>query len=177
MIAIRTPNLAQSRQPSGSGTTKRGRAELKIVAKNRKATFEYSIEEKYEAGIVLRGSEVKSLRMTHPSLAESYAFVKNGEVWLVGLHIYTVAHASYLNHPERRDRKLLLNAREIKKIESATRQKGYTLIPLELYFNADNRLKVELGIAKGKASHDKRDSAKEADAKREISKALKRNQR
>jgi SsrA-binding protein len=151
-----------------------GRKGMKSIAKNKKAFHEYFIEARYEAGIALRGSEVKALRMANPSLAEAFAIVRNGEAWLLGFHIPTVLHASYMNHPERRERKLLLNASEIKKLDEATRQKGYTLVPLDIYFNDDNRVKVEIGVAKGKAQHDKRDSAKEADAKREMARALRR---
>jgi SsrA-binding protein len=148
---------------------------MKSIAKNKKAFHEYYIEHRYEAGIILQGSEVKSLRMANASLQEAYAMVRKGEVWLVGLHIPKVAHASYMNHSERRERKLLLNSSEIKKLDEATRQKGYTLVPLDLYFNDDNRVKVEIGVAKGKAGHDKRDSAKEAEAKRDIARAMRRN--
>jgi SsrA-binding protein len=151
------------------------KSELKIIAKNRKALHEYFIEEKYEAGIVLRGSEVKALRLSNPSLQEAYAMVRNNEVWLVGMHITTVMHASYMNHTERRERKLLLSRKEIKSLDQATRQKGYTLVPLEIYFNADNRVKIEIGVAKGKAFHDKRQSKKEAEAKLEMSRALRKH--
>lgn len=147
---------------------------MKSIAKNKKAFHDYSIEERFEAGIALRGSEVKALRMSNPSLNEAFAVVRDGEVWLIGLHVTTILHASYLNHTERRERKLLLNASEIKKLDEATRQKGYTLIPLEIYFNDDNRVKVEVGLARGKAQHDKRQSAKEAEAKREMARAIRR---
>ena len=150
------------------------KTEIKVIAKNRKASFEYFVEEKYEAGIVLRGSEVKALRTNNPSLQEAFAMVRNNEVWLVGMHIPTVQHASYLNHTERRERKLLLSRSEIKRLDQATRQKGYTLVPLEIYFNEDNRVKVEIGVAKGKAFHDKRHSTKEAEAKREMDRAKRR---
>lgn len=147
---------------------------MKSIAKNKKAFHDYSIEERFEAGIALRGSEVKALRMSNPSLNEAFAVVRDGEVWLIGLHVTTILHASYMNHTERRERKLLLNASEIKKLDEATRQKGYTLIPLEIYFNDDNRVKVEVGLARGKAQHDKRQSAKEAEAKREMARAVRR---
>ena len=150
------------------------KSEIKVIAKNRKAYHEYFVEEKYEAGIVLRGSEVKALRNSNPSLQESYAMVRNSEVWLVGMHITTILHASYNNHTERRERKLLLSKTQIKRLDQATRQKGYTLVPLEIYFNEDNRVKVEIGIGKGKAFHDKRQSTKEAEAKREMNRALRK---
>ncbi|MFZ9521516.1 MAG: SsrA-binding protein SmpB [Silvanigrellaceae bacterium] len=147
---------------------------MKSISKNRRAFHEYSIEDKFEAGIALRGSEVKILRDSSPSLAESYAMIREGQAWLMNLTIPTLKQASYLNHAERRDRRLLLKRTEIKKLDEATRQKGYTLVPLELYFNDDNRVKVELAIAKGKAGHDKREAQKEKDAKREMSRAVRR---
>lgn len=147
---------------------------MKSISKNRKAWHDYTIEEKIEAGIVLKGSEVKVLREGHGSIVESYAMIKDKEAWLLNMYIPALKHASYLNHSERRDKKLLLSKREIDKLEAATRQKGYTLIPLEIYFDDNNRVKVELGVAKGKASHDKREAQKEKDAKREMQKAVKR---
>lgn len=147
---------------------------MKSISKNRKAWHDYTIEEKIEAGICLKGSEVKVLREGHGSIVESYAMIKDKEAWLINMYIPALKHASYLNHTERRDKKLLLNRREIDKLETASRQKGYTLIPLEIYFDDNNRVKVELGVAKGKAAHDKRDAQKEKDAKREMQKAVKR---
>lgn len=147
---------------------------MKSISKNRRAFHEYTIEDKYEAGIALRGSEVKILRDASPSLAESYAMIREGQAWLMNLTIPTLKQASYLNHAERRDRRLLLKRSEIKKLDEATRQKGYTLIPLELYFNDDNRVKIELALAKGKAGHDKRQSQKEKDAKREMDRVMRR---
>lgn len=147
---------------------------MKSISKNRKAWHDYYIEEKVEAGLVLRGSEVKVLRLGHGSIVEGYAMVRNQEAWLVNAYIPSLKHASFLNHGERRERKLLLNQREIQKLDEATRQKGYTLIPLEIYFNDNNIVKVELGLAKGKAHHDKRDAEKQKDARREIRKAMNR---
>lgn len=146
----------------------------KSIAKNKKAFHDYHIEEKYEAGIALVGSEVKSLRLGHGSLVDGYAIIENGNCILINFMIPKIAHASYMNHAERRQRRLLLHKSEIRKLEIATRQKGYTLVPLEVYFNEDNRVKVRLGLGKGKASHDKRQSAKEADAKRDIQRAIRR---
>ena len=147
---------------------------MKSISKNRKAFHDYFIEEKVEAGIVLTGSEVKVLRMGHGSIAEGYAMIRNGEAWLVAAYIPTLKHASFLNHVERRDRKLLLNHRQIERLDTATRQKGYTLIPLELYWDDNNIVKVEIGLAKGKANHDKRESQKIKDQQKEIRKVLKR---
>lgn len=147
---------------------------MKSISKNRKARFEYHIEETVEAGIVLKGSEVKVLRMGQGSIAEAYAIARNGEAWLLNMFIPSLKHASYMNHAERRDRKLLLHKREIDQLDENTRQKGYTIVPLEIYFDDRNRIKIKLGLAKGKAAHDKRASQKDQDARREIQKAMKR---
>jgi SsrA-binding protein len=147
---------------------------MKSISKNRKAWHDYYIEEKFEAGISLKGSEVKVLREGHGSIVEGYALVREGQAWLVNAYIPTLKNASYLNHAERRERRLLLKRKEIEKLDAATRQKGYTLIPLEMYFDDNNRVKIELGLAKGKAHHDKRESAKEKDAKKEAQRALRR---
>jgi SsrA-binding protein len=147
---------------------------LKTISKNRKALHEYKVEEKVEAGIALQGSEVKALRLANTNLADSYAISRNGEMWLLGLSIPLLKHASYMNHTERRDRKLLLSKREIKHFDEATRQKGYTLIPLEMYFNDAQKVKIELALCKGKAQHDKRESGKIADANRDIQRAVRR---
>jgi SsrA-binding protein len=147
---------------------------MKTIAKNKKAYHEYFIEEKVEAGIALRGSEVKSLRLGHASLGEGYALIRDGKASLVNFLIPQLKQASYLNHNERRDKALLLKANEIARLDQATRQRGYTLVPLEVYFNERNIVKVLLGLAKGKAQHDKRESKKEQDAKREIDRAVRR---
>jgi len=147
---------------------------MKSITKNRKAFHNYFIEEKYEAGLSLMGSEVKTLRMGRGSIAEGYAIIRDGQAWLINASIPTLAHASYMNHSERRDRKLLLHLKEIKQLDVATRQKGYTLVPLELYFNKENKIKISIGLGRGKAQHDKRASIKEKDMLREAKKAMKR---
>ena len=146
---------------------------MKSITKNRKAFHEYFIEEKIEAGLSLKGSEVKVLRMGRGSIAEGYALIRNNQAWLLNVYIPILPQASYTNHAERRDRKLLLKKNEIKRLDIATRQKGYTLIPLELYFDKKNRIKLLLGLARGKARHDKRSSLKEKELLREAKKALK----
>ncbi len=146
----------------------------KTIAKNRKAFHDYAIETRIEAGIVLQGSEVKSLRLGHGSLVDGYAVVQNGECLLINFAIPLISHASYMNHAERRQKRLLLHKSEIRKLETATRQKGYTLIPLEVYFDDNNRVKVELALARGKAQHDKRESQKVSDANRAIQRAIRR---
>ena len=145
----------------------------KVVADNRRARFDYSIDEVFEAGIALVGTEVKSLRFGDGSIGDSYAEVKNGEVWLVNSHIPEFSHGNRFNHEPRRPRKLLLSGREIRKLHGAVAREGMTLVPLSVYFNGRGRAKVELALAKGKKAHDKRDTIKERDWKREQSRLLK----
>ena len=127
----------------------------KFIAQNRAATFHYVISERYEAGIVLRGSEVKSLRDGRASLIDAYASVDNGEVWLRQMHIASFFAARAFPHVERGARKLLLHAREIRHLERAVLREGYTLVPLDLYFK-EGRVKVTLGLGRGRKHHDKR---------------------
>ncbi len=141
---------------------------VKTVAENRRARYEYFVEDKYEAGIALTGTEVKALRFGEGSIAESYAEVKDGgEVWLVNANIPEFSHGNRYNHEPKRPRKLLLNAREINKLHGAVMRQGMTLVPLSIYFNARGRAKVELALAKGKKAPDKRATEKERDWKRE----------
>lgn len=140
---------------------------VKTVAENRRARFEYFIEDKYEAGIMLTGTEVKSLRFGEGSIAESYAEIKNGEVWLVNANVPEFSHGNRYNHESKRPRKLLLKEREIARLHGAVERKGMTLVPLSVYFNARGRAKVELALAKGKNAADKRSTVKERDWKRE----------
>lgn len=137
------------------------------VAENRRARFDYAIEDKFEAGIALQGTEVKALRAGQATIAESYAEVRDGEVWLINANIPEYSHGNRLNHEPRRPRKLLLNTREINKLFGAVERKGMTLVPLSVYFNRTGRAKVELALAKGKQAHDKRQSVKERDWKRD----------
>ena len=139
----------------------------KIVAENRRARFDYSIEETYEAGIALTGTEVKSLRFGEGSIAESYAEVKDGEVWLINANVPEFSHGNRHNHEPKRPRKLLLHEREIGKMFGAVMRQGMTLVPLSIYFNSRGRAKVELAIARGRKAHDKREHEKEKDWKRE----------
>ena len=147
---------------------------MKSIIRNRKAFHDYNIEEKIEAGIALKGSEVKALRLGYGSLAEGYAMVREGQAWIVNFSIPLLKQASYNNHTERREKRLLLKEREIRNLDQATRQKGYTLVPLEAYFNERNIVKITLGLGKGKAQHDKRQSAKESEAKRDMARALRK---
>jgi SsrA-binding protein len=140
----------------------------KTVAENRRARYDFYIEDKYEAGIALTGTEVKSLRFGEGSIAESYAEVKEGgEIWLVNANIPEFSHGNRHNHEPKRPRKLLLNVREINKLHGAVARQGMTLVPLSIYFNDRGRAKVELALAKGKKAPDKRATEKDRDWKRE----------
>jgi len=139
----------------------------KTVAENRRVRFDYHVEEVFEAGIALSGTEVKSLRFGEGSIAESYAEIRDGEVWLVNANIPEFSHGNRFNHEPKRPRKLLLHEREINKLFGAVERKGMTLVPLSVYFNSRGRAKVELALAKGKQAHDKRASIKDRDWKRD----------
>ncbi len=145
----------------------------KIICQNKKAFHDYAVNEVLEAGIVLLGPEVKSLRDGRSSLVDGYARIKNGEVFLYNLHIAPYPFAHNLNLDPKRTRKLLLNRQEIRRLTGKTKEKGYTLIPLKLYFS-NSRAKVEIGLAKGKKKVDKRHALKEKEQKREIEQARKR---
>lgn len=139
----------------------------KTVAENRRARFDYFIEDKFEAGIALTGTEVKSLRSGQGSIAESYAEVRGGEVWLVNANVPEFSHGNRFNHEPKRPRKLLLHEREIAKLHGAVERKGMTLVPLSIYFNSHGRAKIELALAKGKQDQDKRQTTKDRDWKRD----------
>ncbi|MFZ5732297.1 MAG: SsrA-binding protein SmpB [Pseudomonadota bacterium] len=140
---------------------------IKVVAENRKARFNYAIEDTLEAGLVLTGTEVKSIRTGKATIAESYADSRGGEIWLVNANIPEYLQANRFNHEPRRDRKLLLHKRQVNKLIGAVEREGMTLIPLKLYFNEQGRAKLELALAKGKKLHDKRESEKKRDWSRE----------
>src|SRR6266481_2431346 len=144
-----------------------------IEIKNRSAYHEFFIDNKYEAGMVLLGTEVKSMREGKVSFNDSYCIVHKGELWLKSLHIAEYSHGNLYNHDPMRDRKLLLRKREINKIESKLKERGYTLIPLRIYFNEKGLAKTELGLAKGKKLHDKRESIRQKDVEREMKRYLK----
>jgi SsrA-binding protein len=148
-------------------------SDIQVISKNRKAFHDYHIEDKIEAGMSLMSSEVKSLRDGKANLADSYAMIKRGEVWLLHAHIAPYAPASYANHEPRRERKLLLNRSEIIKLSVKLKERGYTLIPTMLYFRR-GRAKVELGLAHGKRQYDKRAAIKARETKRELSRTLRR---
>ncbi|MGB2866809.1 MAG: SsrA-binding protein SmpB [Bacteroidota bacterium] len=146
----------------------------RVTISNRKARHDYEVLETLEAGIVLQGTEVKSLRQGNANLQDSYAIVKNGEVWLFGMHVSPYEHGSISNHDPRRTRKLLLQKKEIRKIVTKVVEKGLALIPLSVYFKGPYA-KVELAIARGKKSYDKREAIKQRDAKRELAQRMKRS--
>ena len=148
----------------------------KLISKNPTAYHNYTIEDKLEAGIVLSGTEIKSIRKGKANLKDSYAIIKNGEVFIVGMHISPYEYGNIFNKDPLRDRKLLLNKREINKLIGLTKQKGYSLVPISLYFKG-SLVKVELGIGKGKKLYDKRQDIAKKDAERKMNQAMKQKYR
>jgi len=144
-----------------------------VIARNRRARHDYTIEDVYEAGVALTGTEVKSLRAGRASLADGFAQVSDGEIWLHNVHIPEYTQGTWTNHQPRRIRKLLLHRKEIERITSETAEQGLTLVPLSLYFK-DGKVKVELALAKGKRTYDKRHDLARRDAAREVERALRR---
>lgn len=146
---------------------------IKVICENRKARFNYEILDKVEAGLVLKGSEVKSLREGKAQLVDSYAAFIKGELWLLSSHIAKYPAANQFNHEETRERKLLMHRKELDKLAGRLQEKGLSLIPLKLYFKK-GRVKVELGLGRGKKVHDKREAKKKRESDREISRMMKR---
>jgi len=142
-------------------------------ARNRSAYHEYFIDDKYEAGMVLTGTEVKSIRQGKVSFNDSYCLLHKGEVFVKSLHIAEYSHGNINNHQPDRDRKLLLQKREIRKIESKLKEKGYTLVPLRIYFNERGLAKMDIGLGKGKKLHDKRETLRKKDVEREMKRYIK----
>jgi len=157
---------------------KRDKAEegIKLICRNKRAFHEYTVMDRLECGIVLTGTEVKSLREGSTSLEDAYAKIDNGEVWLIGSDIPEYSMAHRMNHKPKRPRKLLLHRREIAKFAGKATDRGFTLVPLRMYFK-EGRAKVELAVARGKQVHDKRQSQKKAEAEREIRRAITRRTR
>jgi SsrA-binding protein len=143
----------------------------KLVAQNKKARHDYTIEDTYEAGLVLTGTEVKALRAGRASLVDGFAEIRDGEAWLLNVHIPEYAQGTWTNHAPRRKRKLLLHRDEIEKLIGKTKESGLTIVPLSLYFK-NGRAKVEIALARGKKSYDKRQSLAERDASREMARAM-----
>jgi SsrA-binding protein len=144
-----------------------------VYIKNRPATFEYAIEDKLKAGIVLTGSEIKSVRNGKVSFNDSYCFFSDGELWIKSLHIAEYINAGYAGHPPVRDRKLLLTKKELAKWQAKVNEKGFTIVPLSMFINENGYAKMELGLGKGKKLHDKRESIKSRDVEREMKRYLK----
>ncbi len=138
----------------------------KILVQNRKARFNFHLEERHEAGIQLLGSEVKSLREGRGSLVDAYVVARGGELWLIGAHIAEYSNASHFNHDPYRDRKLLMHRREILRLASKSEAKGYTIVPVSIYLNERNIIKVEIALARGKKSYDRREEIKKRDEER-----------
>ena len=145
---------------------------MKVITENRKARHDYTIEESFEAGIELKGTEVKSMRAGHANLKDSFAIIENGELYLYGMHISPYEHGNIFNVEPMRPRRLLMHKKEIMRLLGKTKEQGLTLVPLKAYFKKD-KIKIELALAKGKKLYDKRDAAAEKTAKREIEKAMK----
>ena len=145
----------------------------KVIAQNKKARHDYSIEDVFECGMVLMGTEVKSLRAGRASLIDGYAHVSNGELWLSGVHIPEYTEGTWTNHTPRRDRKLLVHKNELNKLIGKLKDSGTTLVPLSLYFK-DGKAKVEIAVARGKKAHDKREALKAREANREVARVVSR---
>ena len=145
-----------------------------IVIKNKRATFDYEIEERYVAGMQLLGTEIKSIREGKASLVDTFCTFINNELWVRNMHIASYFFGSYNNHDVRRDRKLLLTARELKKLAKATKETGYTIVPTKMFITDKGYAKLEIGLARGKKNYDKRQSLKEKEDKRLMHRAMKR---
>lgn len=146
----------------------------KVYIKNRRATFDYEILERYVAGIVLFGTEIKSIRGGHASLPDSYCFFNMGELWVKGMRVAEYFYGTFNNHAPERERKLLLQRKELRKLDRKTKESGLTIVPLALFINDHGLAKLEIGLARGKKQYDKRETIKEKDAKRDIERATKR---
>lgn len=145
-----------------------------IVIKNKRATFDYELIDKYQAGIVLVGTEIKSIRLGKASLVDTFCYFNDGELWVKGMNISEYFYGTYNNHMPRRDRKLLLNKKELSKIRRQTKESGFTIVPTKLFLNEKGLAKLEIAVAKGKKEYDKRESLKEKDDRRQMDRAMKR---
>ena len=145
-----------------------------IQIRNRKASFEYFFIDTYTAGIVLTGTEIKSIRMGKASLTDTFCYINNGEIWVKGMNVSPYFYGSYNNHESKRDRKLLLNKREIHKLQEATKQVGFTIVPTLVFIDKNGRAKMDIALAKGKKEYDKRQTLKAKEDKREMDRAIKR---
>ncbi|WP_314314250.1 SsrA-binding protein SmpB [Hoylesella marshii] len=145
-----------------------------IQIRNKKASFEYFFIDTYTAGIVLTGTEIKSIRMGKASLTDTFCYINNGEIWVKGMNVSPYFYGSYNNHESKRDRKLLLNKREIHKLQEATKQVGFTIVPTLVFIDKNGRAKMDIALAKGKKEYDKRQTLKAKEDKREMDRAIKR---
>ena len=150
------------------------RNKTNIRIENKRARFEYIILDRYTAGIQLFGTEIKSIRLGKASLVDTFCYINNGEIWVKGMSVSPYFYGSYNNHEMKRDRKLLLNRKEIQKLESATKQTGYTIIPLLVFIDQNGRAKMDIALCKGKKEFDKRQTLKEKEDRREMDRAMKR---
>lgn len=164
-------NFAQTKEMNKDAELLRKKSPVQV--KNKKASFEYFIIEELTAGIVLTGTEIKSIRLGKASLVDTFCYINRGEIWVKGMNISPYFYGSYNNHEARRDRKLLLNKREIRRLESATRQTGYTIIPLLVFIDDKGRAKMDIALCKGKKLYDKRETLKEKEDKREMDRMIK----
>lgn len=144
-----------------------------VSIRNKKAAFEYFFIDTYTAGIVLTGTEIKSIRMGKASLVDTFCYINNGEIWVKGMYISPYFYGSYNNHDAKRDRKLLLNKREIQKLQAATKQAGFTIVPLLVFIDSNGRAKMDIALCKGKKDYDKRQTLKEKEDRREMDRAIK----
>jgi SsrA-binding protein len=174
-VAATQGKARQDKASQGKKGTRSGSAQerKKVIASNRRARHDYTIEDVVEAGIMLTGTEVKSLRLGRATLADGYALITDGEVWLHGVHIPQYVQGTWTNHEPRRIRKLLLHRKEIDRLARATAEGGLTLVPLSLYFY-DGKAKIELALARGRRSYDKRQELARRDATREVERAMRR---
>ena len=150
------------------------KSQRRVDIRNKRATFDYIVLDRYTAGIVLTGTEIKSIRAGKAGLVDTFCYIHNGEVWVKNMYVAEYDRGSYGNHLPRRDRKLLLNRREIRALAEATKAPGFTLVPLRLFINADGRAKVDVALCRGKKEFDKRASLREKDDRREMDRAIKR---
>lgn len=149
------------------------RKKSSVNIRNKKASFEYFFVDTYTAGIVLTGTEIKSIRLGKASLVDSFCYINNGEIWVKGMNISPYFYGSYNNHESKRDRKLLLNKREIRKLQEATKQVGYTIVPTLVFLDSHGRAKMDIALAKGKKEYDKRQTLKAKEDRREMDRAMK----
>lgn len=146
----------------------------KVQIKNKRAEFDYEVLDRYTAGLVLTGTEVKSIRAGKASLVDTFCYIYNGEVWVKNMYVAEYDFGSYNNHNTRRERKLLLQKKEIRQLQEETKAPGFTLVPLKLFFDENGRVKMQLGLCRGKKEYDKRQSLREKDDRREMDRAMKR---